>query len=126
MILGIVGSRRRATTKDYNKLRDFIIKARNKIPDLSLVSGGCPIGADLFCEAIAEELFISIIIEYPDESSLPPDAQKYDYTKIYYKRNKLIAEDCDKLIALVTPDRSGGTENSIKHCKNLKKKVIFL
>jgi len=38
-------------------------------------------------------------------------------------RNTLIANNCDILIACVSPDRTGGTEDTIKKTKNKK---IFL
>jgi hypothetical protein len=40
---------------------------------------------------------------------------RYEFTKAYHKRNKLIADSSDILHAFVSPERTGGTENTIKH-----------
>lgn len=126
MRLGIVGSRRRNTFKDKNKLRSLLIKAKELHKDLCLVSGGCSKGADRFAEELSVELNIPIIIHYPDKSKLPENYQNFHYAQIAYERNTLIAQDCDVLIALVAPDRKGGTEDTIKKTLKLEKKVILL
>jgi predicted Rossmann fold nucleotide-binding protein DprA/Smf involved in DNA uptake len=49
-----------------------------------------------------------------------------DTVKEYYRRNKLIAEESDILIALVAKDRKGGTEHTIKEMLKLNKQVVIL
>jgi hypothetical protein len=57
---------------------------------------------------------------------LPPKSSpRYLFTEAYYARNKLIAENCDILHAFVSPDRKGGTENTINHALKLGKQVII-
>ncbi len=124
--LGIVGSRRRNNLKDKLKLKQFIVKLKDLIPNLSFVSGGCPLGADRFAEELAEDFNIPIKIFYPDKSKLPENPEKYHFAIINYARNTLIAEECDILVALVAEDRQGGTEDTIKKAKKLNKKVILL
>ena len=51
---------------------------------------------------------------------------KGDMVKRYYARNRKIAEECDVLIAFVSSDRSGGTENTIKYARELKKTIIIM
>ncbi len=122
MKIGIVGSRRRNSGYDmtlvWNKFFD--------IPGFlssTIVSGGCPEGADHFAELISAEIHIPIIIHYPDKSKLDPiliekKLFRAAYAKINYARNTLIANDSDILLAAVAPDRKGGTEDTIKKfCK---------
>ena len=108
MILSIVGTRRRHNSFVKKLIRSII----EDICPTKIVSGGCPKGADLF----AKELAIEMNIEYQE---FPPDIKEnmnyYDRVKEYYARNKQIAENCDKLLAVVSENRKGGTENTIKH-----------
>ena len=108
MRLGIVGSRRR------NKLSDKIL-IRKKVKELNpleIVSGGCKQGADRFAEQITKELRIKKKIFLPEK---PKRMVYHEFVKAFFSRNKQIAEYSDMLIALVAPDRKGGTENTIKH-----------
>lgn len=109
MILGIVGSRRRKTLMDFYIILVNILKFR---PDL-VVSGGCREGADWFSKIICWILGIPYKEYLPD---LPPKGSPYhQFVKAYYQRNELIAIEVDKLVAQVSHDRSGGTENTIKY-----------
>lgn len=113
MKLGIVGSRRRATGKDL-----ILIKKRvGELQPEMIISGGCSEGADHFAEMIARELGIPITIYYPKLDSTKRYAY-HEVVKAMYARNLLIAQNSDHLIALVAPDRKGGTENTIGFFKN--------
>ncbi len=101
--IGIVGSRRRNSDRDYRVVRAALLKVF-KSGD-TLVSGGCPKGADRFAEEIAEELGVKILIHYPDWS-------KGRFAGL--DRNTFIARDADVLIACVATDRRGGTEDTIR------------
>ncbi|RLI55214.1 MAG: hypothetical protein DRP09_10390 [Candidatus Thorarchaeota archaeon] len=113
--IGIVGSRRRNSQEDFEFLRRYI-KSIVKDGD-TFVSGGCPKGGDRFAEIIAKELGISIRIHYPDWS-------KGRYAGL--ERNTLIARDADVLIALIAPDRRGGTEDTIRKFKAMGKTELQL
>lgn len=76
-----------------------------------IISGGCSQGADRFAEELAKELSIPIKIFYPEK--VQPGSPRWAYTKVNYARNKLIAQASDRLVALVSLDRKGGTENTI-------------
>lgn len=76
-----------------------------------IISGGCSQGADKFAEELAKELLIPTKIFYPKK--VQPGSPRWAYTKVNYARNKLIAQASDRLIALVSLDRKGGTENTI-------------
>lgn len=129
MKIGIVGSRRRDSEEDWNllvdKLSELDTTHQLRYPYV-FVSGGCPKGADSFAEIIARKLGIHIIIHYPDRGSLPEKPMRWDFAKINYDRNTLIARDSDILIALVAPDRKGGTEHCIKQYLKLGKTKLFL
>ena len=116
MILGIVGSRRRNNKKDYELIRDKVIELK---PD-KIVSGGCKTGADDFAEEIAAEFNIPIDIHLP---KLPLKGSPYkEFVDAYHERNKIVASAINKLIAVVSKDRTGGTENTIKHFLQLNDK----
>lgn len=114
--VGIVGSRRRNTPSDYNETLAAFLRLRKSIDfPMRIVSGGCPKGGDAFAERIAKTLGYSITIHYPAihalNPKLPPRAA---HAKINYARNALIAQEAQFLIAVVAPDRKGGTEDTIK------------
>jgi hypothetical protein len=113
MTIGIIGSRRRDERAD----RLAVTTVFSKIYEYgdTIVSGGCPKGGDCFAEGIATQCDINIRIHYPDKSQLDVRLPyRVAYAKIAYARNELIARDADVLIAVVAPDRKGGTEHTIK------------
>ena len=114
--IGIVGSRKRNTYKDYTSC----VKVFNEIyePDDTIISGGCPKGGDNFAQRIAKERGLSITIHFPDWEHFGKSAG--------FKRNGLIANDCDVLIAVVSADRTGGTEDTIKKVLSQNKKVLLV
>ena len=110
MKVGIVGSRRRNSNDDYQKvLRQVENCAFFFNEDIELVSGGCARGADSFAEQIAKNLGYDITIHRPDY-------HKYFRTAPFV-RNDLIAKESDILIACVAEDRKGGTEDTIRKFK---------
>jgi hypothetical protein len=102
--IGIVGSRRRKSVFDRNKLENQFWVIYEE--DDWIVSGGCPEGGDKFAEDIAKEYGIPIIIFYPYWKKFGKAAG--------FVRNTPIALRSDILIALVAKDRKGGTEDTIK------------
>jgi len=126
--IGVVGTRSRDTERDrWMFLREF-----KKVyqPGDKLVSGGCAKGGDRFAEELANEQNIELIVHYPNRSNLDPKllsrSIKAAYTEINYARNTLIAQDCDILIAIISKDRKGGTEDTIKKTLALGKQVIYV
>lgn len=126
--IGIVGSRRRDTARDLQEVRHALISELSNYTDreIIIVSGGCPKGGDRFAEMLAEELDLRTIIHYPDRSSLPNPPHRWDFARINYERNTLIARDSDILIACVASDRKGGTEDTIKKYLKMGKKNLIL
>lgn len=112
MKLGIVGSRRRNDAKDFSILLKKVLDLN---PEM-IISGGCAKGADRFAEDIARRLGIPILIYYP-KLKQTRNYKYHEIVKANYARNMRIAVHSDHLIALVAPDRKGGTENTIEYFK---------
>ena len=119
MKIGVVGSRRRNTIKDYQLIEFELTKIlKNKNEEFQIISGGCPKGADRFAEQLAEKYKLKIIIH---------KAEWDKYGKLAgFKRNTYIATDSDILIACVAEDRKGGTEDTIRKYLSLNKKKLIL
>lgn len=107
--IGIIGSRRRNIANDYFLVLDAF---RGIYEDGDqIVSGGCPQGGDYFAEKIARDHQVPIKIYYAQWKKLGRSAG--------FARNGDIARDSDVLIACVAPDRTGGTEDTIKKFQKL-------
>ena len=102
--VGIVGSRRRID-------RESVVALVNALPAGTIVvSGGC-VGVDSWAVEAAKARGLKYIEHLP---KLKPGMAWYEKTKEYYARNELIVLDSDVVAAFVSPDRKGGTENTIK------------
>lgn len=123
--VGIVGSRRRNTMRDIKIVYKIVEELLADNPDrkLVIVSGACPKGADAFAAEASRVLGVELK-EFPVPKV--PYANKWEFAQAAFARNKLIAEDSFVGFALVTPDRTGGTEDTIKHFNNLKRKVYLV
>ena len=110
MNIGIVGSRRWKNREDIEDLVNTLAA------DTTVVSGGAR-GVDTWAATAALQRGLKVVEFLPE---LPPNGSpKWEYTKAYYARNRQIAEYCDVVYAFVASDRKGGTENTIKHAKEL-------
>lgn len=116
-VIGIVGSRRRDTDSDFRLCRTKFLELYND--NDKVVSGGCPKGGDRFAEILARSVGCTITIHHADWNG--PLGKKAGFA-----RNTNIAQDCDVLIALVAPDRTGGTEDTIRKALALGKEVVLL
>lgn len=114
--IGVVGSRRRNSPSDFVLLWDAFF--RRYVPGDTIVSGGCKTGADRWAEEIARELGCRYAV-YPPDFTLGVPA-------CYFARNTLVARDCDELIAVVAVDRRGGTEDTVRKCARMGKRVYLL
>jgi hypothetical protein len=127
MKIGIIGSRRRDTDFDFQQVEKVFLSLYNKddldmnlegCPD-TLVSGGCSKGGDRFAEIIAKKYNIPITIYYANWNKYGKGAG--------FIRNTDIARESDVLIACVSQDRTGGTEDTIKKfLKNKDKRYLYL
>jgi len=118
--VAIVGSRRRT---DRERVSMLVAKLHMCYGYLTIVSGGCE-GPDTWAAEIAWKLGIPVIEHRPVlcRESMPAWA----YTRAYYKRNALIAQECDEMFAFVALDRKGGTENAIRCAIKLNKRVTII
>jgi hypothetical protein len=109
--IGIVGSRRRDSWEDYWKVECAFWKVYEEGD--TIVSGGCKRGGDKFAQLI-HETFDDIPIKnhYAEWGLMGKMAG--------LARNGLIANDADVLIACVSEDRTGGTEDTIRKFKERK------
>jgi len=110
-IIGIIGTRKRDRAADYRLVEEKFFSIYNSGD--WICSGGCPKGGDRFAEKIAKKYGIPILIFYPDWNRYGKGAG--------FIRNTFIAEKSDYLIACVTDDRIGGTEDTIKKFENKEK-----
>ena len=114
--IGIVGTRSRNTPRDLLECKKKFIEIYEDGD--RIVSGGCPKGGDRFAEAIARSSQIPITVHYAQWHKLGKGAG--------FARNKDIAEDCDVLIAVVSDDRTGGTEHTISLVDKMDKPVHLI
>ncbi len=114
-VIGIIGSRSRDSEKDIKDVFDKFVEVFEEEDEI--VSGGCPKGGDRFAEMIAKKLYIPIKIYYANWNKYKKAAG--------FIRNGFIAADSHVLIACVTEDRTGGTEDTIKKFIKLKGKGLL-
>lgn len=116
--IAIIGSRRRL---DKEKVEALV----NELPDNAvIISGGCR-GPDLWAAGAARSRGLEVIEHLPKK--IDPNASYFEVVQTYYDRNLLIAEDAvDGIFAFPSEDRRGGTENTLKYAKKLKRKIVLL
>jgi predicted Rossmann fold nucleotide-binding protein DprA/Smf involved in DNA uptake len=123
--IGIVGSRRRDTYTDQKIVYDIVRSAVAAFSEkhIVIVSGGAR-GPDTFAK-LAAKIYE---LEYKDHP-VPKDTpikNKWEFVQRAFARNRDIVIDSDIIFALVHADRKGGTENTIEHAKDLKKKFFLV
>jgi hypothetical protein len=130
MRIGVVGSRRRNTKEDKQLLEVFLfnlIRSRGWMKDkITFVSGGCEKGADNFIKELVKEGKFpgsELVEHYPN---VFPGMPYWDVVNAMYARNEKVAADSGILVAMVAPDRKGGTENTVKHANRLKVEVVLV
>ena len=110
--IGIIGTRRRNSSEAFKKIKEAFFEVYEDGD--YLVSGGCPKGGDRCAEKLAKDYGIPIVIYFPKWKKYGKGAG--------FVRNADIADNSDCLIACVSKDRTGGTEDTIK--KFLKKQPV--
>lgn len=114
--IGIIGSRRRDTKEDLEETRKVFLSIFEK-GDM-ICSGGCPKGGDMMAEIFAREYNVPITIHKAEWDKYGKSAG--------FKRNTYIAEDSDVIIAVVSSDRTGGTEDTLFKAEKMGKKIILV
>ena len=106
--IGIIGSRTRNSWEDYQCIKKKFTEIF--IGGDIIVSGGCGTGGDNFAETIARNNDIRIIIFKADWDKYGKEAG--------FIRNNDIAKISDTIIACVSENRKGGTEDTIRKFKD--------
>lgn len=109
----IIGSRRRNEPVDWIITGNEFLKIYEE-GDI-IISGGCPTGGDHFAEMLSARYNIPIVIwpaEWKKDGVYRPWAG--------FARNTIVANNGDVVVACVAPDRTGGTEDTIKKFKVFK------
>ncbi|TJW49205.1 MAG: hypothetical protein E5X65_35105 [Mesorhizobium sp.] len=112
---GFVGSRSR---QDQNSV---FAKVAELPPGSAVVSGGAK-GPDKWAEEAARHRGLQTIIHLPEAGH---STTRWAATEKFYARNQKIVDDSDVLIAFVSPDRKGGTEDTIRRARKKGIPVIL-
>jgi predicted Rossmann-fold nucleotide-binding protein len=130
--VGFVGSR------EYNnpgRIRAVILKFIEQYgkDGFTVVSGGCPTGADYHAKVIANELGVKYL-EYapahfqyqPYMVGSPEDYGKSYSASNYHIRNRKIAENCKVVMAFVMKCKSRrGTDSTLRFCEECKTEYVL-
>ena len=109
----IIGSRRRNEPMDYGLVKEAFLNIYEK-GDI-IISGGCKKGGDWFAELISGAYDVPAVIWLA----------KWKVDGFFrrwagFERNTIVANNGDVAIACVAPDRTGGTEDTLKKFKKFK------
>ena len=105
--VAIVGSRSRTDPDTVERL------VAELSADTVIVSGGAS-GPDTWAEEAARKHGLAVHVFRPDLEGVRSQGQ---VTRRYHNRNQRIVDAADELIALVAPDRRGGTEDTIRRAE---------
>lgn len=111
--VAIVGSRRRA---DRASIDAFVAGLPG---GAVVVSGGCR-GVDTWAAEAARARGLAVIEHLPDLAGI---RSRGEAVRRYHARNARVVADADMVVAFVSPDRKGGTENTIGHARRAGKPV---
>jgi len=105
--VGIVGWRRWTD-------QDRVAAAVAALPDDATVVSGGAAGPDTWAVEAATRRGLRTIVHLPQ---IPASPSQGALTRAYHARNQLIVDDADELIAFVSPQRRGGTEDTIRRAQ---------
>ena len=109
----MVGSRRRTD-------RDTIEAAVGDLPIGTVVITGGATGPDRWAEQAARTREFEVVVHRPDLHGV---RARWQAAKRFYALNQRIVDDSDLVIAFVAPDRTGGTEDTIRRAVHAGKPV---
>ena len=132
MKIAIVGSRK---WTNKIKIKDFIFGLKEKYEDdITIVSGGCKIGADKYAKKYALEFDMNYV-EFPpahEQHNMYCILPNYRYGKPYavwhyFERNHIIAEYSDIVVGFIPEGfKSNGTMSTINHAEKINKKTLIV
>jgi predicted Rossmann-fold nucleotide-binding protein len=132
MKLAVVGSRAYTNEKKVKRLLELYIKQYG-FENVTVVSGGCPDGADFLARKVALEMGLDYV-EFPPKHRphnpyciLPPEEYNKPYhVSNFFVRNSQIAEHCEHLVAFVVHGiKANGTMDTYNKAKKLGKKCFL-
>jgi hypothetical protein len=128
VMLGVGGSRRRRSADDVDQVLRYVTSAVDAAEVLGrrlvLVSGGCRVGADHSAELVAEVMGLDLLRFLPRD--VPSGSPKFVAVVALFDRNTRVVEACERFVAQVSSDRTGGTEDAIKKAHKLGRPVDLL
>jgi hypothetical protein len=104
MRVAVVGSRRRT---DREVIEAYIAELA---PGTVVITGGAT-GPDCWAEQAARARALEVVVYQP---ALDGVRARWQAAERYYARNQRLVDDSDRVIAFVAPDRTGGTEDTIR------------
>jgi hypothetical protein len=91
-----------------------------ELPVGSVVISGGAGGPDRWAEDAARVRGLEVIVHHPD---LDDVYARWELAQRYQTRNQRIVDDSDRLLAFPAPDRTGGTEDTIRRALRAGKPV---
>jgi len=116
-IIGIIGNRYGWGLMEVLEKLDKLNKEWLDITRRDIIVSGGAIGVDTFAQIYAKKNGIPFLIIYPDPKKPSPER--------FYERNKIIAEILDILVAFNHKGVKGGTSQTIRYAKGMKKKMFI-
>jgi hypothetical protein len=111
--IGIIGSRRRT---DREAVESCIAELA---PETVVITGGAR-GPDRWAEEAARARGLTVTVHKPD---LQGTRSRWQAADRYHARNLRIVDDSDRIVAFVAPDRTGGTEDTIRRAERAGKPI---
>jgi predicted Rossmann fold nucleotide-binding protein DprA/Smf involved in DNA uptake len=111
--VGVVGSRRRT---DREVVETYIAQLA---AGTVVITGGAK-GPDQWAEQAARTRGLEVVVHEPD---LDGARTRWQAAERFYARNQRIVDGSDLVIAFVAPDRTGGTEDTIRRAVRAGKPV---
>lgn len=129
--IGFVGSRAYTNRAKIREVMLACVEEYGK-EGFTVVSGGCPDGADALAKAVAIELGLKYREYAPAHFKYQPHmvGEPSDYGKIYsasnyHIRNEKIAKNCKIVLAFVVKGKSRrGTDSTLRFCDQYKTQTV--
>jgi len=98
-----------------------IMSYLEEIRPILVVSGGAK-GVDSIAASLSRQMGIDVLEFFPDLSNAK---SRIDFISSYYKRNQMIVDNCDVVLAIVGNIKTGCTFATVKMARKSGKPVIL-